>query len=161
MAGAGIAWVGAKMIAQGGGGDVFVDAGEEMNARSLFGCESEWGKLRAIQKCRGEIEARAGDDDPLGEFEHSMWRTPVGKREEAVGACNRKERSSRDRANHLLEEIDRVVGYSAGMGCIERGDGEKRLSVVRCPLFVWMRSSAMRKAWMATVRKRATGTSGM
>ena len=63
--GAGVAL--AEAFAQAGGGDIFGDAGEDVDAGALGGGEVERGEA-----VFGEGVAGAGDDDPVGEFEQAL-----------------------------------------------------------------------------------------
>ncbi len=69
-AGAGIA--DAEASAKVGGGDVFVDGGEEVDSVALGWGEGERGELRL-----GEGKFGAADDDPLGDREQLVGRTPT------------------------------------------------------------------------------------
>ena len=61
------AWVaGAQAAAKVGGGDIFVDGGEEVDAGALGGSE---GELGASEELGREREVGAADDDPVGEGE--------------------------------------------------------------------------------------------
>ena len=79
-AGAGIA--GSESSAKVGGGDVFVDGGEEVDSVALGWGEGERGELRL-----GEWKFGAADDDPLGEGEQLVGGTPAAEIEEAVGSA--------------------------------------------------------------------------
>ena len=122
------------MLAQFGSGDVFVDVGQEMDAGSLFAGQTERGELGPVQKRGCEIKSRAGGDDPFSEGEDALGGAPVGKREKAVGAGDGEERGFRHGPGKFFQQIDGVVWCGAGVGRVERGDGEEPLSVVRCSL---------------------------
>ena len=57
----------AQAFTETGGGDVFGDAGEEVNAGALGGGEVEGGEIGFSEGVAG-----AGDYDPFGEFEEAV-----------------------------------------------------------------------------------------
>lgn len=106
-----------ESLAEGGGGDIFVDGVEEVDAGELGGCEMEWGEVF-------EGEAGAADDDPLGEGEESLGLAPLGEGEEAVGTDEGEEGGVGLLVLELLEGVDGVVGGVVEVRCVEVGGGE-------------------------------------
>ena len=70
--GAGVALM--EAVAEGGGGDVFVEGEEEMDAGLLGGGQGEGCEGGSIF----EGEAGAADDDPFGEFEEAVGLSASG-----------------------------------------------------------------------------------
>ena len=106
-----------EAVAEAGGGDVFVDGVEEVDAGELCGCEVDRGEVF-------EGEAGAADDDPLGEGEELFGLAPVGEGEEAIGTDEGEEGGVGLLALEVLEGIDGVVGGVVGVGSVEVGGGE-------------------------------------
>ena len=116
--GAGVALV--EAVAEDGGGDVFVEGEEEVDAGLLGGGEGEgfeggWSF---------EGEAGAADYDPLGQFEEAVGLAPAAEGEEAVGADDDEEGGVGELLLEGGEGVDGVVGGAVGMGGVDGGRGE-------------------------------------
>jgi hypothetical protein len=113
--GAGVA--GFEAVAKAGGGDVFVDGLEEVDAGLLEGRQAHGVEI-------AERRAGAADDDPLGEFEEAIVFVPVGKVEKAVGSGEVEELCVGQELMEGGESLNGVVGGAVGVGGVELGDGE-------------------------------------
>ena len=103
-----------EAMAEIGGGDVFVDGLEEVDAGTLV-----WSEIESREVVEGE--AGAADDDPLGEFEEAVGFAPAGKLEEAVGPDEVEEGGVGVFVAQGLEGIDGVVGCAVEVGGVEGG----------------------------------------
>jgi len=103
---------GFEPMAEFGGGDVFVDGLEGVDAGTLV-----WSEIEAREVVEGE--AGAADDDPLGEFEEAAGFAPAGKVEEAVGSDEVEERGVGVFVAQCLEGIDGVVGCAVEVGGVD------------------------------------------
>ena len=116
--GAGVA--GFEALAQAGGGYVFVDCLEEVDAGLL-----RRGEAEGIEITKGE--AGPADDDPFGEFEEAGGFVPVREIEKAVGTGEVEQL----RVGHELmqggEGLNGVVGGSVSVRGVEFGYGETRV----------------------------------
>ena len=106
-----------EAMAEIGGGDVFVDGLEEVDAGTLV-----WSEIESREVVEGE--AGAADDDPLGEFEEAVGFAPAGKVEEAVGPDEVEEGGVGVFVAQGLEGIDGVVGCAVEVGGVEGGGFE-------------------------------------
>ena len=113
-----------EALAEVGGGDVFVDGGEEVDPGTLGGGQGEWCEF-------GLCERRAGaaDYDPLGEGEEFVGGAPAAKVEEAVSSAENKERCGGVFPVEGNEEVDGVVGRSVGVGPVEGRWGETGIDI--------------------------------
>jgi hypothetical protein len=109
----------AEAASEFGRGDILVDGGEEVDACVLGGGEGKLGDLGI-----GEGELGAADNDPLGESEKAVGRTPAAKVEEAVGAGENEELSGRIFEGEGVEGVDGVVRGAIGTGGVEVGCDE-------------------------------------
>ena len=123
-AGNGIGCGGVEVLAEAGGGDVLMEAGEQVNAGALG---RRQGEFRAVEELGREREVGAGDDDPLGEGEQLGGRAPVAQGEEAVGASDCEEGCAGRFPGERGEGVDGVVGFSCGARAVERREGEARV----------------------------------
>ena len=125
QAGAGVA--GEEAAAELGGGDVFVDSGEQVDAGALAGREGELGELSF-----GEGEFGAADDDPLGEGEQLVGLAPAGKGEEAVGAGEDEEGRGGVFAGERGQGVDGVVWLAVGAGASRVETRKSRVAGAGC-----------------------------
>lgn len=115
--GAGVAVV--EAFAEGGGGNIFGDSGEDVDAGALGGGEGERGEGGF-----GEAVAGAGDDDPFGEVEEAVGLVPLAEAEEGVGADEVEKSVMRVLGGEGGERVDGVVGGGVGVGGIDARRGE-------------------------------------
>ena len=104
----------AEAVAEGGGGDVFLYSGKDVDAGALGGREGERGKSGF-----GKRVAGASDDDPLGEREEAVGGVPAAEAEEGVRADEVEEGVLRSLCCEGGQGVDRVVGGVVGAGGVE------------------------------------------
>jgi hypothetical protein len=116
------AWAGVSGLetaAKAGGGDLFVEGGEEVDTGALCGGEVERRDLGLAERKVGPA-----DDDPLGHREQSIGRTPAAESEKAVGTGEEEEGCGGKLAGERGERIYGVVWGAVGAWSVEGGDGK-------------------------------------
>ena len=117
QAGAGVS--GLQAAAEGGGRDLLVDCGEQVDAGALGGSE---GERRELGFAEGEVGP--ADHDPLGQREQAIGRAPAAQVEEAVGPGEDEEGCAGQLAGERGQRVNGVVRAAVGAWDIESGDGE-------------------------------------
>ena len=132
---AGARVAGLEAAPEAGGGDLLVEGGEQVDSGALGGGEVERRDLGLAERKVGPA-----DDDPLGQREQAIGRTPAAESEKAVGTGKDEEGCGGKLAGERGEGIYGVVWGAVGAWSVQGGDGKVgagcRLLVAGCRLLV-------------------------
>jgi len=137
---AGARVAGLEAAPEAGGGDLLVEGGEQVDSGALGGGEVERRDLGLAERKVGPA-----DDDPLGQREQAIGRTPAAESEKAVGTGKDEEGCGGKLAGERGEGIYGVVWGAVGAWSVQGGDGKVgagcRLLVAGCRWF-WIAGEA-------------------